>query len=971
MSTLTRNWRTACFTLLLGFIISAISMSARADAASDYTTLGCAGCHGTPPGTGTFPIDLSKYPTNSDLATYIEANMPQGNAGLCVGTCAQDMAAYLRPANNVPVANASNSYPLSGSAPLTVTFDGGASTDDSGLIASYVWDFDDGSTGSGVTITHQYINVGTYYPTLTVTDSEGLTDDDTLTVTVSTAQNPPVADASRSSNLSGIAPLTAHLDGSLSTCDGGCAEYQWFIDDGGSGLDGVIIDHTFKVPGPHTVKLEVTDSSGPPPMWDDTTLTIFVTASSSPPVADASKSPNVKGAVPLEAQFDASLSDCDNTCGSYTWDFGDGTSATGTDATTSHSYSAVGTYNVTLTVTDLGNGKQDTDTLQVTVVPAESLTGYVQACRNQLNFQNVNIPDLDCYNGDLFATSSDFNKNGSVNDYMGYRKVTDQVDLAFACRWLFGDKTNRLNPISVEMLLHNRENGNTCFFSAKGFVSGDTNQISSIITSPTSPAAASFWDAPASVDANIRCVGCHISGPYIATPTIAPFLAKYGLLNNRHDTLSNVTTANTNVPVKYHAISGRVNGVPGAFSLWDSLKQSYIDPDQSSCSEGCHMIGTLSPQHDVGQVQRGFTTILTSPVHELLEINHANVMPPDSDGNPYRWINLDTPGDGVETENFADAKNASTTLVPKLLENCDVPSVMEAHVVGTNHEFIVTQPSRFAFLPDRLSVFNLKDGLVCLNSDQEPGDQCEDYRVRYECTAPDGEKTMTDWYNTDSPNSDGDHEERYKHANLCTSPAGSKVTAIEAAVTLSNGWTYSSYGPNDRLESFSPYGLTCNNADQPDGQCSNYVVYYSSCGPAPSAYTARLSNAWSGRLLTATTQQNDAETRAQPANSYWSSQDWAIEPVPNTGYVRLRNMWTGRYLNVQSDNESAKVVNYDLVPEWTSQQWVIETISGSSDVRLRNVWTGRYLTITDTSDYAAVLSQSLNTGWASQRWHVQ
>jgi hypothetical protein len=434
--------------------------------------------------------------------------------------------------------------------------------------------------------------------------------------------------------------------------------------------------------------------------------------------------------------------------------------------------------------------------------------------------------------------------------------------------------------------------------------------------------------------------------------------------------LSNVTTSNPNVPVKYHAISATVNGVPGAFSQWDSLKQSYIDPVESSCSEGCHMIGTLSPQQDITKSFRGPITILANPAHQLLKINQADVMPPDSDGNVYRWINLDTPGDGVETENFADAKNASTTLVPKLLDNCAAPSVMEAHVVGSEKEFIVTQPSRFAFLPDKLSVFNLKDGLVCLNSDQEPGDPCEDYRVRYECTSPDGEKTLTDWYNMDSPNFDGDHEERYKHANLCTSPAGSKATAIEAAVTLSNGWTYSSYGPNDRLESFSQYGLTCNNADQPDGQCSNYVVYYSNCTDAPSAYTARLSNAWSGRRLTATTQQNDAETRAQPANSGWTSQDWTIEPVTDTGYVRLRNVWTGRYLNVQSDSENAKVVNYDLVPEWTSQQWVIEPVSGSSDVRLRNVWTGRYLTVVDTSSYAAVLSQSLNTGWASQRWRL-
>lgn len=44
--------------------------------------------------------------------------------------------------------------------------------------------------------------------------------------------------------------------------------------------------------------------------------------------------------------------------------------------------------------------------------------------------------------------------------------------------------------------------------------------------------------------------------------------------------------------------------------------------------------------------------------------------------------------------------------------------------------------------------------------------------------------------------------------------AGSTATAIQAGTTLSNGWTYTSYGPNDRLARFSSYGLTCNNADQ-------------------------------------------------------------------------------------------------------------------------------------------------------------
>src|SRR5262245_37648021 len=90
---------------------------------------------------------------------------------------------------------------------------------------------------------------------------------------------------------------------------------------------------------------------------------------------------------------------------------------------------------------------------------AETLAQYVSACRTQLNLGTVSVPDMDCYDGDLFATG------GSINDFLGYRKVTDQVDLTFACRWLFGSKEERENAVSVELLIHNRQNAKTCFFS--------------------------------------------------------------------------------------------------------------------------------------------------------------------------------------------------------------------------------------------------------------------------------------------------------------------------------------------------------------------------------------------------------------------------------------------------------------------------------------------------------------------------
>ena len=60
-----------------------------------------------------------------------------------------------------------------GASPLEVTFYGTNSTDKDGSIASYSWDFGDGSTGSGATIKHTFTQPAIYSITLTVTDNQG------------------------------------------------------------------------------------------------------------------------------------------------------------------------------------------------------------------------------------------------------------------------------------------------------------------------------------------------------------------------------------------------------------------------------------------------------------------------------------------------------------------------------------------------------------------------------------------------------------------------------------------------------------------------------------------------------------------------------------------------------------------------------------------------------------------------------
>jgi PKD repeat protein len=82
--------------------------------------------------------------------------------------------------------------PLSGPASLNVGFNGTGSTQGSYPIASYTWNFGDGSTGSGSTTGHVYTTPGTYTATLTVRDTQNNTDTADVTVHVYSGQtNPP------------------------------------------------------------------------------------------------------------------------------------------------------------------------------------------------------------------------------------------------------------------------------------------------------------------------------------------------------------------------------------------------------------------------------------------------------------------------------------------------------------------------------------------------------------------------------------------------------------------------------------------------------------------------------------------------------------------------------------------------------------------------------------------------------------
>lgn len=105
-----------------------------------------------------------------------------------VTTAGAVLTADVGPVNAAPVAVAGDDLTVAAGAEVAV--DGSASTDDVG-VETYSWDFGDGTTAEGATATHVYSTAGTFAVTLTVTDVEGETSSDELTVTVESVALPP------------------------------------------------------------------------------------------------------------------------------------------------------------------------------------------------------------------------------------------------------------------------------------------------------------------------------------------------------------------------------------------------------------------------------------------------------------------------------------------------------------------------------------------------------------------------------------------------------------------------------------------------------------------------------------------------------------------------------------------------------------------------------------------------------------
>ena len=240
--------------------------------------------------------------------------------------------------------------PISGPVPLNVQFN------DTSINAptAWNWSFGDGTPDFNTTnpslrnTTHTYA-AGTWSAQLTASNAYGSSPSAPQVITVSP---PPVANFTYTP-VNGFAPLHVFFSDTSVT---GITSQLWHFGIDAHTATGPTTDFTYNDPGTYTVNLTATNASG----TSSIQKTVLVTTK---PVANFTGTPT-SGTKPLLVNFTDLSTD---TTGWY-WDFGDGTNSTLQNP--NHSYTAVGSYTVSLIPSNAGgNGDLLVNTGYITVLP--------------------------------------------------------------------------------------------------------------------------------------------------------------------------------------------------------------------------------------------------------------------------------------------------------------------------------------------------------------------------------------------------------------------------------------------------------------------------------------------------------------------------------------------------------------------------------------------------------------------------
>ena len=232
-------------------------------------------------------------------------------------------------------ANHTNACPL-----LTIQFTSPATDSGGNKIASWQWNFGDGTSSTVENPTHTYTNVQTYNPVLTVVNAYGLVPASSgPAIKVS---NPTVQFTAGPSN--GVSRLTVAFKSPATDSAGVSVKgWRWSFGDGTFGA-GQNPTHTYTNLGAYHPALTVTNTLGLFPVTSGSTVTV------TNPLAKFTAN-ITNGLAPLTVLFKGpSLDSGNNTIKQWYWNFGDGVISTAQNP--SHTYTESATYHPVLSVTN-------------------------------------------------------------------------------------------------------------------------------------------------------------------------------------------------------------------------------------------------------------------------------------------------------------------------------------------------------------------------------------------------------------------------------------------------------------------------------------------------------------------------------------------------------------------------------------------------------------------------------------------
>ncbi len=252
-----------------------------------------------------------------------------------------------------------------------IVLDGSGSNNHNGVISSYSWTINGEEVGNKAFVSVQ-LPRGVYEAILTVKDSEGNTETDTVSITISNGGLAPVADAGEDivvNDEDGDDLVTVVLDGAASEATNSpITSYRWLENDVelATGVRAQIQLST----GLHLITLEVMDEDEA--VGTDELLVTVVDPDNNPPTAVAGSDivlNDDNGDDLVEVTFDGSTStDQDGTIALYEWLIEGQVVATGVNPLVSLS---TGIYDLTLKVTD-DDGVSGTDTIQVQLIDPDN-----------------------------------------------------------------------------------------------------------------------------------------------------------------------------------------------------------------------------------------------------------------------------------------------------------------------------------------------------------------------------------------------------------------------------------------------------------------------------------------------------------------------------------------------------------------------------------------------------------------------